>query len=276
MLVPLHHPVPSICVTLLIVLLTTQSQASAQFLNADARVGGMGNASVGSTAIVSGSKNPAAVGAETGLAIAVSASQSFGLADLRFASSAAKYRKGKIGLGVLAQTFGGKTYRDNKYSASLAYSLSLGTTRDILFAVRLVRSAQSFEGYPGKQRLTIDGGLLTELLPGTVFGCSARNLLKMGGIEASDPTTLAAGLSHKTAAAQINVDYEKSTIHPPTTRFGIEVRLVQILFIRSGFATNPGRVTAGLGISVGRISADVAVDMHRKLGMSQGLSLTIR
>jgi len=72
------------------------------------------------------------------------------------------------------------------------------------------------------------------------------------------------------------VDDFKDLDFPLSLRGGVEVQPVDALRLRTGVASQPARFTAGAGVVVGRLRADVAAEQHQTLGWSPAASLGIR
>ena len=73
----------------------------------------------------------------------------------------------------------------------------------------------------------------------------------------------------------IGVEVEKHLNRELIFKSGIEYRIIESLYLRTGISTNPVMNTFGLGYKIGKISADIAFTRHQILGFTPHFSLQI-
>lgn len=227
---------------------------------------------------VGGHANPAVRAADASRSVTFFVRQSFGLAELRYGAVhyAEPTRFGTVSGG--AGTFGFEAYREVHANLGFARSVQLGTSRQLHVGLNGRYYSTSIEGFGSASAAGLNLGLLVEVLPDLHFGAHATNVNgpTMGREEAL-PQTLAVGLSYRAEQRlRVVVDAFKDLDFPLSLRGGVEVQPVDALRLRTGVASQPARFTAGAGVVVGRLRADVAAEQHQTLGWSPAASLGIR
>jgi hypothetical protein len=224
-----------------------------------------------------GSANPATWSTLSDRVVAFFATQAFGLSELRLGavSYVEPTRLATIALG--ARTFGFADYRESRLNLGLARGLQLGTSRRFHLGVNARYLRVSVPDYGSAATVAFGIGGLVSVLPVLDAGFHITNPHRpnLGGQEL--PRTLALGLHYTPAdVLRVVVDAYKDVRFPLALRSGIEVHPVQVLFLRVGVATKPSRVTAGLGVRVGALTADVAAELHEVLGWSPAVGFRLR
>ena len=72
------------------------------------------------------------------------------------------------------------------------------------------------------------------------------------------------------------VDAYQNPDFPMSFRGGIEVQPVSVLALRAGMTTEPSRFTAGAGLRLGKLTADLAGEKHEVLGWSPAISFGVQ
>lgn len=264
-------------VFLMYLLLPTSLEAQTS-MEGGARAAALGGAQTALEADEAGYANPASWAALSGRAISFFATQAFSLPELRL--GAAHYveptRFGTFALG--ARTFGFEDYRDTRLQAGYAIGVHPGTSRRLSIGVQMDYQRLTIPTYGAASTISMTLGLLAHLHPAVLVGFQVRNphAPKLGDREEL-PRTLALGLSylpHRTV--RLLADVHKDVRFPLSVRAGAEVTLVPSFILRAGAATAPNRITAGAGLRLGYISADLAGEHHEVLGWSPGLALALR
>lgn len=242
-----------------------------------ARAAALGGAATALSHEPTGYANAAGWATFTGRAVSFFASEAFGLAALRLAAAAyvEPTALGTVALG--ARTFGFDDYRETHFHAGFARGFRLGTTRRFYlgFSLRYQRVAIPGYGHAGAVALGLGG--LVQVYPSVQVGVQATNLHqpKLAGREAL-PRTLALGLAYRPGAQVLIVlDAYKDVRFPLSVRAGVEVHPVPALAVRAGATSAPARFTAGVGLRLGKLAADVAGERHEALGWSPALSLSL-
>lgn len=246
-------------------------------MESGARAAALGGAATALTQEATGYANPASWATFPGYAVSFFASEAFGLSALRLGAAAfvAPTRLGTVAAG--ARTFGFDDYREMHFHAGYARGFRLGTPRRFLLGLSLRYHRISIPEYgsAGTQALSLGG--LVEVRPGVHVGFQATNVFapKLDGQE-DGARTLALGVAYWSAQRVLVVlDACKDARFPLSVRAGVEVYPVDVLALRAGAATEPARFTAGLGLRLGTIAADVAGEHHYALGWSPAVSLSL-
>jgi len=237
----------------------------------------LGHATTALYGDVGSHSNPAAA-AEAPRLLQLFVYEAYGLAALRRggASLTFPWASGALSGGI--GTFGSDAYREWYGSLGAAYRFRPGTTRAVLLGARLRYYHTQITGYGQNGALGLSLGAQVRLLSTLHFGVSAMNINAPQIAEATDlPQVLAIGLAYEAAPGfQLVLDVMKDVDFPLSLRGGLEVEVVPALALRAGCTTEPVRFTAGAGLSVGRLSADIAAEQHQTLGWSPALGVGIR
>ena len=238
----------------------------------------LGGATTALAGDLGGQMNPAAAATHAMRAVTFYARQDFGLSELRLASAfyVEPTRVGHLAAG--ASSFGFADYREVHLTAGYARALALGTSRRLYAGVfaRYYRTRLG-GGYGSAGALGVSAGLAARVLPTLTFGAHATNLngAALAG-EEDLPRTLALGLAYRAAdRLRVVADAFKDLDFPLSLRAGLEVLPVDALALRAGVTTEPTRFTAGAGVRLGRLTADVAAEQHLDLGWSPSVALSV-
>lgn len=267
------------CTCILLFVLFAAWPAHAQTaMEGGARAAALGGAATALSADVWGHGNPASWSTLPGRAISFFATEAFGLSELRL--GAAQYaeptRFGTFSLG--ARIFGFEDYRETRFLAGYARGFSLGTARRIHAGIRLRFHQVSIPEYGQASALGLALGGLVNILPNLDLGFQATNFHnpKLAGDDALD-RSLSLGLAYSPAEQLLIVaDAFQDTDFPLSFRGGVEVQAVSALVLRAGFTTEPKRFTAGAGLRMGKLAADVAGENHEVLGWSPAISFGVQ
>lgn len=247
-------------------------------LRGHARSTGLAHATTALATDVGVHANPAARSASSKRELTLFARQSFGLEALRYGAAhwVRPSRVGSFSMG--AGTFGTDAYREVHLNAGYARAFSFRTSRRLHAGVNLRYYHTRVDGYGQAGALGVHLGLLVEVLPGLDFGAHATNVNQPALVEDDSlPRTLAVGLSYEAERrVRIVADVFKDVAFPLSMRGGLEVRPVEVFQVRAGVASNPTRFTAGAGVSVGALQADLAAEQHQELGWSPAASFGVQ
>lgn len=123
----------------------------------------------------------------------------------------------------------------------------------------------------------LDFGGIVELIPDLSFGAFISNLTvsKLNNPEQTRlPVVMKIGLSYQpTEDVKLNMDVHKDVDLDPLFRMGLEYRIIDKIFIRTGINTQPFKAFFGAGLELNRFKIDYAVNSHKLLGMSHQASL---
>lgn len=265
---------------LLLVLLVGSSRSgrAQSSKEGEARAAALGGAATALTHTPTGYANPASWATFSGRAVSFFAFEAFGLSALRLA--AASYveptRLGAFAVG--ARTFGFDAYRETHLHVGFAHGFRLESTRRFHVGASLRYYRVSIPGYGNAGALGLGIGGLVEVWPSVLMGFQATNfhVPKLAGREEL-ARTLALGLAYTPVEQVLAVlDVYKDVRFPLSVRAGVEVQPVAAFSLRAGAATEPSRFTAGAGIRLGHLVADVAGERHAILGWSPAVSFGLR
>ncbi|GIV61857.1 MAG: hypothetical protein KatS3mg044_0723 [Rhodothermaceae bacterium] len=251
--------------------------AGAQSLEGGARSVALGSATTALHDDAWGHGNPAIWASLPGRALSFFASEAYGLSELRLGALhlVQPTRLGAFALG--ARTFGFEDYRETHLNVGYARGFSAGTTRSVFVGLRARYYRVSISGYGSAGTVGLTAGVLVALAPGLHAGFQATNLNRphLAGREEFE-RALAVGLGYApTPSLRVLLDVAKDVRFPLSVRGGLEVMPVSVLALRAGFTTEPTRFTAGLGLRLGLLAADVAAEQHEILGWSPAFSLSL-
>lgn len=253
----------------------THAQVSLQAGPRLMALGGGGTAVAGD---LWGGSNPAAWAGLSSRQLGFFAGQAFGLAELRLGAVRAAQPLPWVTAVVGAQTFGFDQFREYQFPVGLARAVSLGTTRALAVGAEARYTHVSIPGYGSDGAAGLTLGAQVQVMRTLRAGAQAVNL-NAPTLGSGDelPRLLHIGLAyHPQDAFLLVLDAVKDVLFPVSYRGGVEVQPVESLTLRGGVATQPTRFTAGLGVHVGRLTANVAAERHDVLGWSPAVGLLLR
>ncbi len=233
-----------------------------------ARALALGRAGVALRGDVWGLYNPAAWGTLERGSAGLFASQAFGLSELRVGAVAVAQPTRWATVAGTARTYGFEDFRETVVGLGAARALALSPSRRLHAGLAVRYTSVTIPEYGTGGAVGLSGGLLVEVLPGLTFGAHAQNVNRPK-LTDFDPlqTRLDVGVAYRAhpralvlAAVTDDVDF------PAAFCGGLEVRPVDVLFLRAGVMTAPTRFSAGVGVALGRLRADVAAERHDVLG----------
>ena len=260
----------------LLLLLVAAAPASAQYAEGGARVLALGRAGVALGAEAWGHTNPAAWSGLPAPRLGVQASQAFGLRELQLGAltAAAPTPLGTVGLS--ARTYGFDERRETRVAVGVARPVPLTPTRGLDLGVTVGYEAATTEDYGSVGGVLVSAGVQADLLPGLRGGLAGRNLLGLLRGEADDlrhgaatVPGLAAGVAYAPSdRTTLVLDADQDLDFGLSVRAGAEVVPVEALALRVGVSSQPVRLSAGAGVRLGGLRADVAVERHETLGLT--------
>lgn len=124
-----------------------------------------------------------------------------------------------------------------------------------------------------------DLGLAAEVTPDLWFGARATNINQpsYGATDEDLPRELAAGLSYYvTQSALVTTEIVKDVMFPVSFRTGVEFEVLNSLYARAGFTTNPETYSFGFGYLANQWNINFGLQQHNPLGLSPALDLGIQ
>lgn len=247
--------------------------AEAQLAEGGARVLALGRAGVALGAEPWAHTNPAALASLDGRRVGLQASQGFGLSELGLATATAAAPTGVGVVGIGARTYGFSERRETRVVAALARPVRVGVARRLDVGVTVGVESASTEGFASTTEVLVGAGLQADLAPGLRAGLAARNLLGLTDDDlqrsAAAVPGLTVGLAYRPSdRALLVLDADQDLDYGLSMRAGAEVALADVLDVRLGVSTGPVRLAGGVGLSVGGLRADLAVERHESLGVT--------
>lgn len=261
-------------------LLLAAPSASAQLVplaEGGARALALGRATTALRGDVWGHYNPASWATLENGTAGLFASQAFGLSETRLGALAAAHPTRYGTAAVTARTYGFEDFRETQVGLGYGRAIPVSASRFVHVGAHVQYTGISIPDFGSAGALGLSVGALTEVLPGLDFGFYVQNLNRPE-ITDLDPlrTALAVGLAYRPLEeALVLFAVDKDVDYPVSFRGGVEVQPVEVLFLRAGFGTEPARFSAGVGVQVGPVRADVAADRHEVLGWTPAFELGV-
>lgn len=263
-------------IAVLAIILPFKIYCQTGYSDAGARTIAMGNASVTMVDVFSAQNNQAALGylehggggistlnyfmVDGGInsyygvfALPVKTSGTFGL-TLNYKGDPT-FNQSKIGLG---------------YGRKLAEELAVGLQLDYIgTSASEVGSGSAF---------TFDIGVLYKPAQNVTIGAKAFNPIraKTGlDYEQELPAIINVGLNyHPSEKIYLCAEAEQEIEEILRGKFGIEYQIIDQLFLRGGYVSNPSMFSCGIGLKIQQFKLDLAAQFHQQLGLSPGFGLS--
>ncbi len=232
----------------------------------------LGNASIALPGVYGLQGNQAALVFGQDSEFLLSAERRFLLADLTSVSFEKNLGFGTV--GILVENFGFDAFREQKlaiaYARKLNEKLSIGGQFDYLNF--------SIEGYGNKSSFTFELGVYS--IVNKYFHVSAHVFSpgKIGLTDNTDVTSIfRTGFKYiPSKKLQVFGELYKALDETLDFRSGIDYQLVDILYLRAGFNTEPSRFSFGFGCQItDRFFLEGGNAYHPQLGNTPGVSLKI-
>jgi len=255
-------------------LLALAGLTAAQSLDMGARGLGLANAVVSISRLPYEPANPACPTGLPGPVASFSFGQAHGLSELRHASALAVYPFRRTALAALTlQSFGFDAYRRLTASAVI----STPVTARVRLGIRLTHRRVAITGYGTRSATGVSAGWTVEVTPDIRAGGSWRYIgASLTYEDRLLPQELDLGFEARaspTLRLLAAVALENGT--DADIRIGTEVFLAAPVALRVGTGTNPDRIALGLGLKTKPATIDAAVSIHRILGPSFAVSLSL-
>lgn len=260
------------CLLLLLLnfLFTDVSAQNAFSTAAGAKGIGAGNANLTYTDIHSGFNNQAGLAYLDGFSGVAYTENRFLLKELQLAAISIAKPTNSGTWGMMLQYFGFDEYNEQKvgvnYSRKLFDKFSIGAQFDFLNT--------QIKEYGNAAAITFEVGMQYEILEKLTTGIHLFNPIRASiGIQEL-PSILQIGLTYRpTGYIAISGSIEKDSTLPYNLRMGLEYQLLEKIQFRTGFNSNPNRLSFGLGYTVNQIQLNVAASYHDVLGFSPALGV---
>lgn len=198
----------------------------------------------------------------------------FGMNELSNAFFAASFptEYGSFSLGV--STYGFELYKENKFL--LAYANRYA--KNFFYGVSLSLNHLSIKNYGEDKTLAISLGALYYITTGLRFAFYADNINKAtwGKEKNQIPTVYKSGFSYDVlSSVSLNAAIESEVGFNPSLHCGINYDLNEYFSLRSGFANEPAKYSAGFGINYSQFEIDYAVFTHQELGLTHQFTVIL-
>jgi hypothetical protein len=249
--------------------------AQTGYPDAGGRTNGMGNASVALTDVFSIQNNPAAMAFAEQAAVGLS-TQNFFMVE---GGINAYYGAGIIpvkstgAIGISAHYTGDQTFNQTKigigYGRKLADQLSVGVQLDYVGT----RTGEVGNG----QAFTFDIGVLYSPTKTISIGAKAFNPIRAeNGMDNPEelPAIINAGFSWKPSDKVLFcIEGEQNLDYDLRIKSGLEYRIIDEIYLRGGYISNPSMFTSGIGIKLKTFQLDASAQFHQQLGITPGFGL---
>lgn len=234
---------------------------------AGARGAGMANASATFTDIYSAFSNQAGLAYLDQLTATAFAERRFLLSDLQSISAAVALPTRSGTFALTLNHFGFEAFNEQKFGLGYARKLMDGLS---LGAQVLVLNT-SIPGYGNKMNVTLELGVLSQLLPKLQLGVHVYSPMQLELADGENlPTIFKIGIGYlPSEKLTCTAEVEKDIAYPARTKFGIEYEAVEQLSIRTGIATNPTTIAFGAGYQLNNgLALDITSSYHQTLGFT--------
>lgn len=259
---------------LALVLASTLTFANNDKTTLGARSAALGNASVTFSDVYATFSNQAGLANLDSMSFGVFAENRFLLTDLNLyaLAFALPTKSGTFGIG--ASYFGNGGYNETKiglaYGRKLFESLSIGAEFDFL--------ALAIEDNGSKATFTFGLGIQYQINSLIAVGGHIYNPIRQNLTDQSVdklPAILKIGLAFTPSEkAMFALEAEHNMDKNTMFKAGFEYQVVEKLYLRAGFNTNPTAFTFGVGLHLKSFDIDIAGGFHPVLGYSPAMSAT--
>jgi hypothetical protein len=173
-----------------------------------------------------------------------------------------------------AMTYGFDLYKENKIS--LGYSKRF--EKNFFAGITINYNTISIKNYGSDKSISFDIGCLLYFIENLTWGFSYHNITRasFGKEKNQIPVLILTGFSYSPIInASLNFALEKDLEYPLSIRFGLEYYPVKYLYLRTGFSTEPDKVSGGIGIVYSFFELDYSVFNHQELGLTHQAGIII-
>lgn len=201
--------------------------------------------------------------------------RNYGLVELTdlAATGSVSSKIGVLGLGL--HRFGDELFNETRIRGIYKKSYE-----GVHAGVAINYSSIAFGGETLSQSFSaigVDVGVATQIVKNLWMGARATNVNRPEYGPGEDlPRELAAGFSYRLAEkALFSADVVKDVRFPVSYRSGVEVEIIDQLFGRVGFTTEPDTYSFGFGYNFSDLAFGFAAEQHSVLGLSPAVDVTI-
>ena len=198
----------------------------------------------------------------------------FGLSEL--ANGFVAYHEptsiGSFGIGGMS--YGFDLYRESKIILGYSYNYLNKFFAGVAFNYQTV----SIHNYGNDGAFFLNFGGLAYISNNLRLGFSVQNINRatFGKDDDQIPMIMNTGFSYDIIDdLTINFAVEKDLKYKPSIQFGLNYDIIEYLSIRTGFANEPSKYSAGIGINYSIFSLDYAMFTHNDLGLTHQAGVII-
>lgn len=220
--------------------------------------------------------NPALLASLPGASVTLFYSHPFGLREINLASISVAAKFANLGCGLAVIHFGDDIYRDRYYQAALAHKF--GNDAQFTFAVAANLRHLSIRGYGSAMALGLNFGTAFRLNSKVCWGVFLGNINQpaIGAAQEKLPQAICVGVAFSPLNDwRLQLDFHREFDFAEEIRFGAETRVLSILLLRLGAATNPDRFSAGFAIELSSAALNMAATSHSDLGTTEFYAISM-
>ena len=179
---------------------------------------------------------------------------------------------GSVAIG--AMTYGFDLYRETKFIAGFSYNYDEKFFGGVAVNIHNV----SIKNYGSDLAFYINAGGLAWLTGELRVGFSIQNLNRatFGNEDDQIPMIFNSGLSYDVLQnVSLNFSLESEVGFNPSLQCGINYDLNEYFSLRSGFANEPAKYSAGFGVNYSQFEIDYAIFTHQELGLTHQFSVMV-
>ena len=198
----------------------------------------------------------------------------FGLSEL--ANGFVAYHEptsiGSFGIGGMS--YGYDLYRESKIILGYSYNY----LNKFFAGVAINYQTVSIHNYGNDGAFFLNFGGLAYISNNLRLGFSVQNINRatFGKDDDQIPMIMNTGFSYDIIDdLTINFAVEKDLNYKPSIQFGLNYDIIEYLSIRTGFANEPSKYSAGIGINYSIFSLDYAMFTHNDLGLTHQAGVII-
>lgn len=250
-------------------------RAQVGYSDAGAQANSMGNASVTFENVYSAQNNQAGLAFVDQAAVGIS-TQNFFLVDggINTHHGVAAIPTKKAGVfGLSASYSGDNTFNQSKigiaYGRKLADQVGLGVQLDYIGTkTQEVGTGAAF---------TFDIGIIYKPAKSLSIGAKIFNPIRAKtGLDYEEeiPAIINVGLAYKPSTkVTICLEGEQNLQDDLRIKTGAEYNIIEQLYLRGGYISNPSMLTAGIGIKLKSLQIDFSSQFHQQLGLTPGFGV---
>lgn len=252
----------------------TLLHAQVGYNNTGSRANGMGDAGLTLTDVYSTMNNQGALAFLEQTAFGISAQNVFGLEGLNILNGAACIHTKSGNFGLSMNYAGDKNFQQSK--AGIAYGRKLGEHFGV--GIQLDYVSTMISELESGSAITFEAGIRYMPYKKVIAAARVYNPVraKLGNAFSEEelPALFNLGISYlPNDKVIIAIEGEQQLDAALRIKSGIEYHIIDALFLRGGFVSNPSLFTCGAGIKLKGFSFDFAAQFHQQLGLSPGIGL---